>query len=74
MIIIKIVSIVLGLAFLLFGYSIYFKKKYHLINDFEAEYREGRKDEQYARKVGLIEFVAGIVLLVIGIILIIFVK
>ena len=73
MIILKIASIILGVAFLLFGYSIYFKKKYHLINDFEADYREGRKDENYAKKVGLIEFAIGIALLAIGVVLIIFV-
>ena len=67
-----ITSIILGLAFLAFGYLIYFKKKYDLINDFKAEREAGRKGDQYARRVGLIEFAAGIVLLLIGIVLIIF--
>ena len=31
MIVIKVLAILLGLAFLLFGYFIYFKKKYDLI-------------------------------------------
>ena len=35
MIFLKVLVVVLGLAFLLFGYFIYFKKKYNLINGFE---------------------------------------
>ena len=35
MIFLKVLAVVLGLAFLLFGYFIYFKKKYNLINGFE---------------------------------------
>ncbi len=73
MIAVKIIAVVLGLAFVLFGYFIYFKKKYHLINDFSEDYKAGRKDEQYAKKVGLTEFIIGIVLLAVGIILIVFV-
>ena len=73
MIAVKIIAVVLGLAFVLFGYFIYFKKKYHLINDFSEDYKAGRKDEQYAQKVGLTEFIIGIVLLAVGIILIVFV-
>ncbi|MBR0162234.1 MAG: DUF3784 domain-containing protein [Oscillospiraceae bacterium] len=72
MIIVKTTLVVLGLAFLLFGYFIYFQKKYHLINDFKAEYEAGRKDEQYAKRVGLIEFVVGVALLVSGIVLFLF--
>ena len=73
MIAVKIIAVVLGLAFVLFGYFIYLKKKYHLINDFSEDYKAGRKDEQYAKKVGLTEFIIGIVLLAVGIILIVFV-
>lgn len=73
MIAVKIIAVVLGLAFVLFGYFIYFKKKYHLINDFSEDYKAGQKDEQYAKKVGLTEFIIGIVLLAVGIILIVFV-
>lgn len=74
MIVLKIVCILLGIAFLGFGYFIYFKKKLNLINDFKEDYASGRKSEQYALRVGLTEFVIGIALLVIGIILCIFVK
>lgn len=72
MIIVGITALVLGLAFLLFGYFIYFQKKYNLINDFKAEYQAGLKDEQYAKKVGLTELVVGAVLVISGIILLVF--
>ena len=62
MIFLKVLAVVLGLAFLLFGYFIYFKKKYNLINGFEANFKAGRKKEEYAKKVGMIEFAVGIVL------------
>ena len=45
MMLLKALAVVLGLAFLLFGYFIYFKKKYHLINGFEADFKAGRKNE-----------------------------
>jgi len=69
---IKIIFIASGLAFLLFGYFIYFRKKYNLINAFEKDYIAGRKTTRFAKRVGLIELIIGIVLLVIGIILIVF--
>ncbi len=72
MIVLKIITVLLGLAFTLFGYFIYFKKKYNLINGFEAEFKAGKKDESYAKRVGIIEFVIGIVFMIAGIILIIF--
>lgn len=72
MVVIKALAVVLGLAFLLFGYLIYFKKKYNLINGFEAEYKAGRKNEEYAKRVGMVEFVAGIAILIAGIALLIF--
>ena len=69
MIIVKIITLALGLAFLLFGYFIYFRRKYSLINGFEVDYQKGRRDEQYAKRIGLLEFMIGIALLVGGIIL-----
>lgn len=72
MIVLKIITVLLGLAFTLFGYFIYFKKKYNLINGFEAEFKAEKKDESYAKRVGIIEFVIGIVFMIAGIILIIF--
>ncbi len=73
MLALKIITVILGLAFSLFGYFIFFKQKYSLINDFEEDLKAGRKDENYARRVGIIEFIVGIVLLLIAVILIIFV-
>lgn len=72
MLAIKIIAIILGLAFALFGYFIFFKKKYSLINGFEEEYKAGRKTEDYAKRVGLVEFVVGIAILLAAVILLIF--
>lgn len=66
MLILKIALFIVGLMFLLFGYFIYFKKKYDLINGFEADFQAGRKDERYAQRVGLIEFIVGICVLVLA--------
>lgn len=61
----KIISLILALAFTFFGYNIYFKKKYNLINNFEKNYKNGLKDESYAKKVGLIELILGILFFLI---------
>ena len=66
------ITVLLGLAFTLFGYFIYFKKKYNLINGFEAAFKAKRKNELYAARIGMMEFVIGIVFLSAGILLIIF--
>ena len=73
MMILKITLVVLGLAFLLFGYFIYSQKKHYLINGFKAEYEAGRKDERYARRFGRIEFASGVASLVSGIVLFLFI-
>ena len=72
MLVLKIVSVLLGLSFTLFGYFIYLRIKYNLINCFEADFKAGRKNEEYAKRVGMVEFVIGIAVLVAGIVLIIF--
>ena len=72
MFVLKILAVLLGLAFALFGYFIYFRKKYNLINGFEADFKSGRKNEDYAKRVGMVEFVVGIAILIAGIVLIIF--
>lgn len=64
-----IIALLLGLAFLLFGYFIRFRGKYRLINGFESDYSSGRKDERYAKKVGLVEFITGAVLLAAALLL-----
>ncbi len=69
MVILIIALCLLGAAFLVFGYLIFFRGRYDLINGFEAERREGRKTERYARRVGLVEFICGLALIVIGILL-----
>ena len=70
--VLKITAVTLGIAFLAFGYFIYFRKKYNLINGFEADHHAGRKTEAYAKRVGLIELILGAVFLAAGIALIIF--
>ena len=69
MLVLKIILIVLGTAFTLFGYFIYFKKKYSLINGFNAAFKAGQKNEDYAKRVGVIEFTVGIALFIIAFIL-----
>ena len=71
MTLLKIILILLGLAFITFGYLIYFKEKYNLINGFESDFKSGRKTEIYAKKVGLIELIVGIIFIVIGILVLI---
>ena len=71
MTLLKIILIVLGATFSIFWYLIYFKKKYNLINDYEANRKAGKKTKSYARKVGLIELLLGIALLMIGLYLIV---
>ena len=66
MILLMIILLVVGVAFTTFGYFIYFKEKYNLINGFESDYKSGRKSETYAKKVGLVEFIIGIILVEFG--------
>ncbi len=72
MIALKIISVILGFAFTSFGYLIFFKKKYSLINGFDEDFKNKRKTIDYARCVGLVEFILGVVILVVSVILIIF--
>lgn len=71
MILLKIILILVGVTFITFGYLIYFKKKYNLINGFEADYKSGRKTESYAKRLGLIELIIGIILIILGIFVIV---
>lgn len=52
MLALKTISFLLGIAFTLFGYFIRFRGKYNLINGFEANFKQGRKTEEYAKRVG----------------------
>lgn len=73
MIFVKILCAILGVVFAVFGYFIYFRKKYNLINGFEEDLKYGRKTQKYARTVGLAEFIAGVVLLALSVLLFMFV-
>ena len=73
MLALKIILAIVGIAFVLFGFFIRFKKKYSLINGFEDAFKMGEKKEGYAKRVGTVEFVVGIVILIILIVLVIFV-
>lgn len=68
MLALKIIALLLGAAFTIFGYFIFFRKKYSLINGFVF----GKSRETYARRVGFVEFIIGVGLLAAGIILVIF--
>ena len=70
MLALKIIAPAISLAFLLFGYFIFFKGKYDLINGFAEDLKAGRKTEKYARRVGLTEFIIGIVGLIGSVLLI----
>lgn len=70
MLALKIITSVVGVAFTLFGYFIFFKKKYSLINGFSADFKAGRKDENYAKRVGKIELIIGIIVLFASMLLI----
>ena len=72
MLALKIIFTLFGTAFALFGYLIFFRKKYSLINGFEADLKAGRKNEDYARRVGITEFVLGIGILIAAAALIVF--
>lgn len=72
MTILKILLIIVGTIFILFGFLIYFRKQYNLINGFEEAYKAGRKTKTYAKRVGLIELLIGIILNLFGISMIIF--
>ena len=71
LILLKIILIMVGIGFTIFGYEIYFQKKYNLTNGFEEDYKAGRKTELYAKRVGLVELIIGIILTLFGIYVII---
>lgn len=71
LILLELILITVGGAFTTFGYEIYFQKKYNLINGFEEDYKAGRKTALYAKRVGIVEFMIGIILTLTGICMII---
>ena len=72
MLILKLILLALGLTFSLFGYRIVFKKKFGLINDFEARKKVGSQTDADAIRVGKIVLTLGAGLLVLFVLLMIF--
>lgn len=68
----KIILFVIGITFTVFGYLIVFKKQYGLINDFKARKRAGSQKDADAIRVGQVELILGIGLLVLFVLLMIF--
>ena len=72
MLILKLILVALGLTFSVFGYLIVFKKKFGLINDFEARKKVGSQTDADAIRVGKIVLTLGAGLLVLFVLLMIF--
>lgn len=72
MLILKLILLALGITFSVFGYLIVFKKKFGLINDFEARKKVGSQTEADAIRVGKIVLTLGAGLLVLFVLLMIF--
>ena len=70
--ILKIIVFVPGGTFCLFGYLIVCKKKYNLINDFKARKKVGSQKDADAIRIGQVELILGIGLLVLFVLLMIF--
>ena len=68
----KIILFVIGITFAVFGYLIVFKKQYRLINDFKARKKAGSQKDTDAIRVGQVELILGIGLLVLFVLLMIF--
>lgn len=72
MLILKLILLSLGITCSTFGYLIVFKKQYGLINDFKARKRAGSQKDIDAIRVGQVELILGIGLLVLFVLLMIF--
>ena len=72
MLILKLILLALVLTFSVFGYLIVFKKKFGLINDFEARKKVGSQTDADAIRVGKIVLTLGAGLLVLFVLLMIF--
>ena len=68
----KIILFVIGITFCLFGYLSVFKRQYGRINDFKARTRAGSQKDIDAIRVGQVELILGIGLLVLFVLLMIF--
>lgn len=65
MVLLKLILTMLGTTFLLLGYLIVFRKKYSLINGFEAALKAGEKEEYDAERVGKTYLLIGLKLLIV---------
>ena len=72
MLLLKIILFALGITFSVFGYLIVFKKKFGLINDFEARKKVGSRTDADTMRVGKVALSLGAGLLVLFVLLIIF--
>ena len=72
MLLLKIIIFALGITFSTFGYLIVFKKKFGLINDFEARKKVGSRKDADAMRVGKVALTLGAGLLVLFVLLLIF--
>ena len=72
MLLLKIIILALGITFSVFGYLIVFKKKFGLINDFEARKKVGSRTDADAMRVGKVALTLGAGLLVLFVLLMIF--
>ncbi len=68
MFVLRIILILTGFVFIGFGYAIWIKGKYDLINNFQNDKKNGKLDDDYAKRVGKIEFIGGVACVVLGII------
>ena len=72
MLLLKIIILALGITFSVFGYLIVFKKKFGLINAFEARKKLGSQTDADAIRVGKNSLTLGVGLLVLFVLLMIF--
>ena len=72
MLILKLIILVLGITSATFGYLIVFKKKFGLINDFEARKKVGSQTDADAMRVEKVALTLGAGLLVLFVLLIVF--
>ncbi len=71
MLILKLILLALGITFSVFGYLIVFKKKFGLINDFEARKKVGSRTDADGMRVGKVALTLGAGLLVLFVLLMI---
>ena len=72
MLLLKIIIFALGITFSIFGYLIVFKKKFGLINNFEARKKVGSRTDADAIRFGKVALSLGAGLLVLFVLLMIF--